>query len=54
MSDLKTEPVKDQGPEQKGLDPIQAELPQDSIVTEKTETMPKSTFVFQSGNDRKT
>ena len=53
MSDLKTEPVKDQDPEQKDLAEFQTKMPQDSIETEKKETMPKSTFVFQSGNDRK-
>lgn len=53
MSDLKTEPVKDQDPEQKDLVEFQTNMPQDSIETEKKETMPKSTFVFQSGNDRK-
>lgn len=53
MSDLKTEPVKDQEPEQKDLAEFQTPIPQDAIETEKKETMPKSTFVFQSGNDRK-
>lgn len=53
MSDLKTEPVKDQNQNQEGLDQPKAELPQNSNVTEKKETMPKSTFVFQSGNNRK-